>query len=514
MLEDSNDRPMAWVGDYSGRRAVLTPDRTAVIDGATGRYWSFEELDDAVTRVAVWLEDSIGVGVGDRVALISANRVEALCLYLACGKTGTVLVPVSHRLTAADMGELIRRSGARAVLADPQLDTVVAGWPQLELPWWWLDESTLAAEPVVPIRPVNRPLRLNDPFLYVHTGGSTGTPKLCVISHRQMLWNSFELIAANPEGLGRRRELVIFPFGHIGGWNTVTPVLHAGGCVVLLPAFDPGAVLETIARYRINHFGAVEAMLTAIAEHPAFASTDLASLQAITTAGAPCSDVTMAPFRQRGIAVGQSYGQTEAGPSNFIHLAREGDPESLARHSQSIGTALMHCDYRIVDAHGADAADGSAGELWLRSPHSFDGYVGDPERTARVLDDDGWVHTGDLAREEPDGRVYLVGRADNMFVSGGENIAPEEIEAVLGGHPAVAEAAVYPESDPRWGQVAAALLVPAGSGRPDAEELGQWLEPRLARFKHPRRYHWCRALPRTGTGKIDRARLAAPVSPE
>ncbi|WP_435101233.1 class I adenylate-forming enzyme family protein [Arhodomonas sp. AD133] len=505
---DWNRLPMDWVGNWSGRRAALTPAREALVDVVGGRRWRYAELDAWACRLGNWLTDTLGIAPGERVALIARNVPEAVAVYLACGKLGVVLVPLSHRLTAGDIAELTERSGARAVLLDPALGEaplagLSAGTAVVPMDAEW--EARVGGASVAEC---NRPLALEDPFLYVHTGGSTGTPKLCEISHRQMVWNSVELIASSVDGLGARRELVLFPLYHIGGWNTVTPVFHAGGCVVLLPAFDPAAVLAAIAAESVNHFGAVETMLHALSAHETFAQSDLSSLAAITTAGAPCSDAAMAPFRARGVAVGQSYGQTEAGPSNFIHLGREDDPGALERFSQSVGTSFLHCDYRIVGESGCALPAGEVGELWLRSPHAFEGYVGDPERSRQVLDADGWVHTGDLARADEGGRVYIVGRVDNMFVSGGENIAPEEIERVLLAHPRIAQVAVYASPDAHWGTVPAAVVVAsAGASAPDAEALDAWLEGRLARFKRPRRYHVVDELPLTGAGKIDREAL-------
>ncbi len=505
---DWNRLPMDWVGNWSGRRAALTPAREALVDVEGGRRWRYAELDAWACRLGNWLTESLGIAPGERVALVARNVPAAVALYLACGKLGVVLVPLSHRLTAGDIAALAERSGARAVLVDPGVGEAPLAELPAQTPVVAMDAQWEAQVEGAPAVECNRPLALDDPFLYVHTGGSTGTPKLCVVSHRQMVWNSVELIAASADGLGARRELVLFPLYHIGGWNTVTPVFHAGGCVVLLPAFEPGAVLAAVASESINHFGAVEAMLHALSAHETFPRSDLSSLAAITTAGAPCSEAAMAPFRARGVAVGQSYGQTEAGPSNFIHLGREDDPGALERFSQSIGTSFLHCDHRIVDDSGNALPAGAVGELWLRSPHAFEGYVGDAERSRRVLDADGWVHTGDLARADETGRVYLVGRVDNVFVSGGENIAPEEIEQVLLAHPRIGQVAVYASPDAYWGKVPAAVLVAsAGESAPVAEELDAWLEGRLARFKRPRRYHVVDELPLTGAGKIDREAL-------
>ncbi len=507
-----DDQPMDWVGDWAGRRRRLSPDRIAIVDGDDGRRWTYAELDERANRVANWLRDVAGLQPGDVVACLSRNRVEAVDLYLACGKAGYILAPLSQRLGAGEINGLLARLRPRLLFVDPalaelgeSLDLPDAVQHRLDLDGdhgRFADEVLRARETAA-----NRPLALSSTALYIHTGGSTGTPKICIVSHRQMAWNSFELNLAAPAGLAGRRELLLFPLFHIGGWDTLTPVLHAGGRVVLCKQFDPGAVLELIPREGVNHFGAVEAMLALLLEQSGFADADLTSLEAITTAGAPCSQRVMEAFWRRGIPVTQSYGQTEAGPSNFIHGRLDADWEAIRAHHASIGTTFFHCDYRIVHpVRHQPLPAGEPGVLLLRSPHAFDGYLDDPERTAQVQLADGWVLTGDLAREDAAGYVTIVGRADNMFISGGENIAPEEVESVLRDHPGVATVAVIGVPDARWGYVGLAVVVPAGDA-PEPEALTAWLGERLARFKLPRHYRFVDTLPLTGAGKVDRAAL-------
>lgn len=501
--------PMDWVGDWSGRRRRLSPERTALVEATDGRRWTYAELDARANRVGAWLTGTAGLGAGDPVCVISRNRVEPVDLYLACGKTGAVLAPLSHRLRPRELNELLHRIQPRLLCYESAFAKQVG---ELVLPpsvtrsvafgaagtaW---EEEVLAT----PETAVNVALALEDPFLYIHTGGSTATPKVCIVSHRQMVWNSVELVLAAPEGLAGRHELLLFPLFHIGGWNTLTPILHAGGRVVLMREFDPAAALRVIEREAVDHFGGVEAILKMMAAAPEFADADLSPLRAITTAGAPCSAAAMEPFWARGIAVSQSYGQTEAGPSNFIHGRLDADMDSLRAHHESIGTSFFHCDYRIVDPQReTPVGTGEAGVLLLRSPHSFDGYLRQPERTAETFRDGGWVWTGDLAREDAQGYVTLVGRTDNLIISGGENVSPEEIEAVLAEHPAVAAAVAFGVPDARWGEAPVALIVPRGEA-PQAEALRAWLGERMARFKLPREIHPVAEIPLTGAGKPDR----------
>ncbi|PWG61351.1 class I adenylate-forming enzyme family protein [Spiribacter halobius] len=507
--EDYDRLPMDWVGDWAGRRRRLSPHREALVDATDGGRWTYAELDDRAERVGRWLTEGLGLEPGDPVCVISRNRVEPVDLYLACGKTGVVLAPLSHRLRPRELNELLRRIQPRVLCYEDAFSELVA---DLVLPpsvmrsvafgptasaW---EEEVLAT----PAAPVNVALPMAAPYLYIHTGGSTATPKVCIVPHRQMVWNSVELVLAAPEGLAQRRELLFFPLFHIGGWNTLTPILHAGGRVVLIREFDPAEALAVIGREGINHFGGVEAMLKMMAGSPAFAEADLSSLEAITTAGAPCSAAAMAPFWDRGIAVSQSYGQTEAGPSNFINGRLDADLDTLRAHHDSIGTSFFHCDYRIVDpAQETPVPTGETGVLLLRSPHGFDGYLRQPERTDEVFRSGGWIRTGDLAREDAEGYVTIVGREDNLILSGGENVSPEEIESVLLGHPAVSAAVAFGVSDERWGEAPVVLVVAEGEGG-DPEALRGWLRERLAGFKQPREIRAVAEVPLTGAGKPDR----------
>ena len=507
---DHDRQPMNWVGDWAGRRRALSPGRLAVIDADNDRSLSFADLDERATRRAYWLRNQHSVGVGDVIALISDNRLEALELFLACGKLGAVLAPVSHRLAAAEAGSLLNRLQPVGVFHDvgraayvEALSEFAPGRPAILLEGM----STPDSSPSEPSRneAINQPLALADTAMIVHTGGSTGLPKLCRISHRQMVWNAVELLAASPDGLGNRRELVLFPFFHIGGWNTVVPVLYGGGCVVLQARFDPEAALACIPRYQVNHFGAVEAMLQAMSRSPTFADTDLTSVMGITTAGGPCAPESMDPFLQRGIPVSQAYGLTEAGPSNFVR-SRDGESLSHLRAThRRVGGGLFHCDFRIVapgSDHPVDA--GQSGELQLRSPHTFEGYIDDEAATTERLTHDGWVRTGDMARTVGTDQVEILGRLDNVILSGGENIAAEEVEAALQGHPRVTGALVFGVPDPHWGQRPVAWVTIADDSELSAAELSAWLRVRLAHYKCPAAIRLVNALPLTGAGKLDR----------
>ena len=516
-IQNYDDLPMNWVGDWAGRRAALTPQRTALYDSFTHKSYTFQDMNDRADRVGTYLADVLGLRKGDVLALICRNRIEAIDLYLACGKLGIILAPLSQRLKKPELDDLLARLQPRALVHEHQFAELAASLsvPTSAQVVLDLDDGRNLFETVVlntEPRPVNIPLATNDRCLYVHTGGTTAVPKICIVSYRQMVWNSFDILATGLAG-SYQKVLITFPFFHIGGWNTFTPLFHAGITSVLLREFNPGLILELIHEGCVENFGAVEAMLQFLIAHPKFGATDFSRLKAITTAAAPCSKAVMQAFLEKGVPISQTYGMTEAGPSNFAYIPRSDSLDELLANAASIGTSMFHCDAKIVDqASGGEVAPGEIGVLCLRSPHNFDGYLGDPARTEKVLDRDGWIYTGDLAVQDRDGLIFIQGRADNMFISGGENISPEEIEQALMKHPAVAGAICAGVPDPKWGQVPVALVVLHAGRSAAEEELKAFCRNCLADYKVPKQIRPVAELPLTGAGKLNRHAVVAMFS--
>lgn len=505
------DYALSWVGDWSGRRAMLTPTREAIYDATDNRRFAYAELDDRANRVGSYLREVLGLQKGDAIALLSRNRVEPIDLYLATGKLGLILAPLSYRLAVPEIDHLISRIKPRVFFYEEHFRSVTEklnfpaslkaqiafGSPNSEY-----DRTILQTSP----RHVNRPKSMNDIHLYIHTGGTTGLPKICLITYRQMIWNSISLIATGAGQHGaNQRELLTFPLFHIGGWNTVTPVFHIGGQVTMIREFDPELILELIEREQITHFGGVEAMFRMMIASPRFAKTDFSSLEYITSAGAPCVAGVMRPFWERGIYMTQAYGLTEGGPSNFFFVPVGRAWETVREKSQSVGLPMYHCDHKLVDPQtGEPVAIGEVGELWFRGPHIFEGYLDDPQKTRKVLDREGWIHSGDLARQDEDGFVYIMGRVDNMYISGGENISPEEVEQVIVQHPAVAQIAVTGVPDEEWNAVGLAAVVLKPGAQLGEDEIRQFCRDRLGGFKVPRYFKFVQVLPLSGPGKINR----------
>ncbi len=508
-IPNYDDLPMHWVGDWAGRRAALTPNRIALYDSFTKKTYSFHEMNDRACRVGAYLTDVLGLRKGDVLALICRNRVEPIDIYLACGKLGIILAPLSQRLKKPELDDLLARLKPAALFHENQYADIIE---RLAVPATVrsvinIDGDQNLFETVIlktAAREVNIPLAMRDVCLYVHTGGTTAVPKICIVSHRQMIWNSVDLHATGVVG-AFKNVLITFPFFHVGGWNTFTPLFHAGTTSVLMREFNAGLVLDLIHEGRVENFGAVEAMLQFMIAHPKFSGTDFSRLKAITTAAAPCSKAVMQIFLDKGVPISQTYGMTEAGPSNFAYIARTESMEELLANSASIGTSMFHCDAKIIDQDTReDVKVGDIGVLCMRSPHNFDGYLNDPARTEKTIDHEGWIYTGDLAMRDQDGLIFIKGRADNMFISGGENISPEEIEQSLAKHPAVAGAICAGIPDNKWGQVPVALVIFHAGRSATEDELKKICLDNLADYKVPKQIRQVSELPLTGAGKLNR----------
>jgi len=501
-VHDHGSRPYDWVGAWSERRAALSPEKVGLVDETTGREFTYAELDERANRAARALRDH-GVEDGERVAVVSRNRPELVDLFFACGKTGGVLAPLSHRLAPRELGELLATVDPELlVVEDPFADRVADALSRVDLETSvrglgdteWLPYERDIPEDGSPVE--SAALSMDDPCLFLHTGGSTGVPKETVVTHGGVLWNSINTITA----WGLRDDDVtpmVFPMFHTGGWNVLTlPLFHMGGTVVLSREFDAGAVLDTIDERDVSVLVAVPAVLRMMAEHDAWPATDLSSIRFAKSGGGPCRDAVIDRWFDRGVDLSQGYGLTECGPNNFTM------PDGWPREkTESVGVPAMHVDARAVDADGDEVDSGEVGELELASPHAADRYWREDEETAETFGD-GWVSTGDLVRVDDDGYYFIEGRKKNMFVSGGENVYPAEIENALADHPKIAEVVVIGVPDDQWGEVGKAVV--QGDDSLTLEEVEAFLDGRLAGFKRPCHLDFVDEMPTSGPSKIDR----------
>ena len=512
-----HDRAYEWVGDWSRRRASLSPDRTAVVDATTDESFTYADLDDRANCCARLLRDR-GVATGDRVALVSRNRVEAFDCFFATGKLGAVLAPLSHRLAPPELGELLDLVAPTVLVVEdavadavtPALDHATVE-PSLLVLESAEGDADVGAEHVVAdsyenslpgdASPVDGPKRsMSDVHLLLHTGGSTGTPKETKITHESIYWNSFNTITS----WGLRPDDVtpmVFPTFHTGGWNVLTlPLFHVGGTLVIDRTVEPERVLAQIAEHAATILVAVPAVLRMMANHDDWGDTDLSSLRFVKSGGGPCRESVVSAWRDRDVDISQGYGLTECGPNNFA-MPDDWTPEKV----KSVGKPVLHNDVRIVDEDGQVLPQGEIGELELAGPHAADGYWENPAETEATFG--AWVSTGDLAREDADGFYHIEGRKKNMFVSGGENVFPPMVEDAISDHPAVEEVVVIGVPDDQWGTVGKAVV--EGDESLDLEALREFLSDRLAKFEIPHHLAFVDEMPTSGPSKIDRSAIEA-----
>jgi fatty-acyl-CoA synthase len=466
-----------WIRD----RARTTPQRVAI--DHLGREVTYAELDELSERLAASFL-ARGLERGDRVATLTGNSPEHVAVFFACAKAGLMLVPLSWRLAGPELAyQLADAEPALFLVEDEHAELAEAGRHPFE-----------RLEPVDGgEQPVDVKVEDDDPLLLVYTSGTTGRPKGALLTHANCFWTNLSFDLATGVA-GDDVVLQILPQFHCGGWN-----VHAllgwwkGARVVLERSFDAARCLALIEEKRVTTMMGVPANYLFLSQEPAFASADLSSLRRAVVGGAPMPEALLGVWHGRGVDIVQGYGLTEAAP-NVLCLP----PEDAARKAGWAGKPYPHVDVRLS----------AEGELQVRGPNVFAGYWRNPEATAEVLVD-GWLRTGDVAERDDEGFYRIKGRLKDMYISGGENVYPAEVESVLYEHDGIADAAVVGVPDERWGEVGVAFVV--AGGRISEEEVIDFVRGRLARFKAPKAVHFVDALPRSAMGKVSKEELLARV---
>jgi fatty-acyl-CoA synthase len=492
-----------WIAHF-GRR---TPDKTALVDLGSGRRFGYAELDARISRLAAHLRGQCGVTRGDRVAVLALNTTDTLEVQFACGRIGAVFLPLNNRLTVPELHYIVGDAAPVLMIHDGDLtetaltvsnlckvrSTLLLG------PGGSYEAAIAAAAPLGACENVT----LDDISTIMYTSGTTGQPKGAIITHGMTFWNCVNL--GGPAYISPSTVLLtVLPLFHTGGLNCYTnPVLHAGGTVLIMRAFDPGAALKLISdpARGINSFFGVPSIYQFMAQHPDFAGADFSRLIIGGVGGAPMPLPLLKVWEERGVALQQGYGMTETSPA-VLTL----DREDAARKAGSSGKPVLHTEVRIVRPDGVDAGIGELGELWVKGPNITPGYWNRPDANQSSFTD-GWLHTGDAARIDEEGFYYIVDRWKDMYISGGENVYPAEVESVLHQLSAVAEAAVIGVPSEQWGEVGMAIVAIKPGHSLAEEEIHAHCAANLARFKCPRLIRFVDALPRNATGKIHKPTL-------
>ena len=487
--------------DWLAKWALYTPENLFLRDHAREVQWNFKEGEQRARQVAAALQTTYGIERGDRVAVLSTNRSEYVYLMLACVKLGAILVPLNFRLTAQELNHPLEDAQPALVIYESGLEGKInrGKWVATEMSIF--DNLVFGALDEVATFKSDRPGQLDDLAMILFTSGTTGVPKGAMITHRMLLWNAINTelrLDLNSED----HSLSFAPFFHTGGWNVLlTPFLHCGASHTLLPGFDPDLIMQLFQEEKVSIFFGVPTMLRMLAETEGFASADLESIRYSIVGGAPMPEPLINTWHEKGVFIRQGYGLTEVGPNCFsLHQ------DHAVSHRGSIGFPNFYVEARIVDDTGQECGPDEVGELCLRSEVVTPGYWLKPEETEKAIVD-GWFHTGDLVKRDAEGFHTVVDRKKNMYISGGENVYPAEVEAALLTHPAVSEAAVIGVPDPTWGEAGHAFLVLHQDQAWEPDSIREFCSGCLAKFKIPRELTVLKALPLNDAGKIDRAAL-------
>jgi fatty-acyl-CoA synthase len=493
--------------DILGERARLSPDAVALIHVPTRLQFTYADLNQRALQCArVWI-DLCSLVPGDRVCILSENRVEYVDAFWAAGKSGIILVPLGTRSTAHELQQILADCGARCLMYSARYETLAKELKQLVA---FEDSINLDAQESAPkalgyagaidqVRPDPLPTKVQpeDIFCLLYTSGTTGRPKGVMIPHRQIAWNAYNTVVSWQLRQSDRVQIYT-PMYHAGGLTVfMTPLFAIGGSIALHDGFDAAEVLQVFRDYKCTILFGVPTIFKMLLDSPEFASLDFSHLRWCASGGAPLPLQLLRAYQNRGVIFRQGYGLTEVGVNCFAMS----DEDSL-RKSGSIGKPMMFTEAKLVDLEGNRVATNEIGELCLRGPHVCRGYWNDPAATARVLDAESWFHTGDLARCDEDGFFYIAGRSKDMIISGGVNIYPAEIEKELLEHPAIAEVSVIGGTDEKWGEVPVAFIALKSGASTSELELIEFLRPRINKIKLPRQIIVTEALPRNAYGKV------------
>lgn len=478
--------------NWLARLAEYHPSRPAVF--WHGHWFSYAELYQRAVRAAQSLAGQ-GVQKGDRVGVLSVNHIGYLELYFAAPLLGFIPTLFNHRLSEAELKGLVEYANPKGLFYGEDLSGLAQ---RLHTSSYALESlQTLPAGQLPPYQ-----AELEDTALILFTGGTTGLPKGAQISYRQLLTNAFQTCMSwglRPED----RYIVSTPMFHAALNALCTPMLYLGASVIIQEKFDPTEYLRWVSEHRVSLLFLVPTMYQMLAQHADFASADLHSVRWAISGGAPCPAPVRQAFKSKQVRLKQGYGLTECGVNCFML-----DLDEAEQFPESVGRPMPHVWARLVDTNGVEAQH--EGELWLGGPVVMSGYYRRPEDTTEALiEHEGriWLRTGDLAQRDEAGRYYIVGRVKEMFISGGENVYPIEIERALYDHPAVLECAVVGVPDARWGEVGMAVIVlksPASE-----EDFRNFLKSRLAGYKVPKYFFFPPELPKSGPGKILKSELVA-----
>lgn len=495
---------MSWEADWLESRSRLTPKKTAIVDGATGQRWTYEQMYRRVNRLSKHLQE-IGLAEGDRIALLSPNHVSYFDLFFACRNIGAIFVPLNWRLSRYEIEYMVNDSTPKVLAFHSQCQELTVG---LQVGHYLSIDDTSYENEIVENPEIDKLLDLNkvemrecDPCTIIYTGGTTGKPKGVVLTNGSVFWNSMNTIISWNLTL-HDITLTYLPMFHTGGLNALSlPILHSGGTVVIGREFDVEKTIQLLNHEKCTIILLVPTMYHMLIQSCTFLKMQFPSMHTFLSGGAPCPHKIYQAFEDKGLLFKEGYGMTEAGPNNFFI-----EPQQLKKKRGSVGKPMFYNRIRLIDETGKEVNCGEVGEILIQGPHLFDHYWNNPQATQEALIN-GWLHTGDLGKKDEDDDYYIVGRKKDMIISGGENVYPLEVEHLISQHTSVKEVAVIGIPDEKWGEMVTAVLVLHEEATLSKEELVEYCSKKLGKYKVPKETYFVNELPKTPVGKIDKKEM-------
>lgn len=491
--------------DWLDKWATYTPNRMFLREHQRDAQWNYFDFNLRANALAEYLVDQYKIKKGDRIAIYSKNKSEHVILFLACIKIGALLVPLNFRLMPRELDILINEAAPKLFFYDEEFTDHIPKLSSLskievvnklsELSKFLLENNARSEFKSKEI------ITEDDPVMILYTAGTTGLSKGVIITHKMLFWNSINT--------GLRLDLnsndhtqSFAPFFHTGGWNVLfTPFLHHGASHTLLTQFDADLILQLMEKEKATILFGVPTMLQMMADSPYFSKVDLSSVRYAIVGGAPMPIPLINIWHNKGVFVRQGFGLTEVGPNCFsLHQ------DDAIRKKGSIGFPNFYIETKIVKEDKSECAADEVGELWLKSPVVTPGYWRNEKATKETITD-GWFHTGDLVKRDKDGYFYVVDRKKNMYISGGENVFPAEIESFLYTNEKIKEVAVIGVEDEKWGEVGKAYIVLKDNEKLDEIAIKEFCLGNLAKYKIPKYIEFLSELPKSEAGKIDKKKL-------
>lgn len=488
--------------DWISKWAKYTPNKFFLREFNSNREWTFNEFNNAANHLANYLVNELGLKKHDRLAVYSTNNAEYVLLFSACVKTGIILVPLNFRLAPRELNQLITDADPQLFIYEREFENNFSSLTSIKSECKKLTVSEISnffnyknskIENHIDTR-----ITEDDAVMILYTSGTTGLSKGAIITHKMLFWNAVNT-ALRLDLNSQDHTQSFAPFFHTGGWNVLfTPFLHCGASHTILTKFDPDLILELMEKEKATILFGVPTMLQMMSDSIKFDEVDLSSVRYAIVGGAPMPIPLIEKWHSKKVFIRQGYGLTEVGPNVFsLHH------EDAIKKKGSIGFPNFYFETKLVNENGSDCKVNEVGELWLKSPVVTPGYWRNIEATESSLTE-GWFHTGDMMMYDEDEYFYVVDRKKNMFISGGENVYPAEVEKYLYQNPKIKETAVIGVSDEKWGEVGKAFIVLNENESAEENEFYNFCLGNLAKFKIPKYYQIVNEIPKNEAGKIDK----------